>query len=209
MITRLNREVLLDILLRFLSCASVGFFAVNALIAFSIDKTRITLAIAVISEITTIVISLASRRPAGRDWQPLTVMATILAGSLWQPFVRFEPGFHLLNETASAAVQCLGVLWAINAKVTLGRSFGWLPANRGIVNNGVYRFVRHPIYLGFLIAHIGFLCANLSLWNATVYVFFYVAQLYRIFREEKFLMRDEAYRAYASRVRYRLIYGVF
>ena len=142
MMIRINREVLLDILLRLLSCASVGYFAVNALAAFSIDKTRISLAMAVISEITTIVISLVSRRPTGRDWQPLTVMATVFAASLWQPFVSFDPDFRLFNETTSAVVQCLGVLWVINAKVTLGRSFGWLPANRGIVDTGVYRFVR-------------------------------------------------------------------
>lgn len=69
--------------------------------------------------------------------------------------------------------------------------------------------MRHPIYLGYLITHIGFLSANFSVQNLLVYASVYVAQIYRIYQEEKFLMRDEAYREYAARVRYRLIYGVF
>lgn len=206
---RFNREVIIDILLRLLSCVCVAFFTANLLAAYSADKTRITLAAAVISEVTTIVISLVSRRPMARDWGLLTVAATVYAASIWQPLITVNSVFHLLNETTSVVVQFLGVLWVINAKITLGRSFGWLPANRGIVDTGVYRIVRHPIYFGYLITHIGFLCTNLNLQNALVLASVYVAQVYRMFQEEKFLMKDEAYRAYAGRVRYRLIYGLF
>ena len=35
---------------------------------------------------------------------------------------------------------------------SLGRSFGVVAANRGIKSRGPYSFVRHPIYLGFLVA---------------------------------------------------------
>ena len=31
-----------------------------------------------------------------------------------------------------------------------------MPANRGVVSTGLYRLVRHPIYLGYLITHAGF-----------------------------------------------------
>lgn len=206
---RINKDVAFDIFLRVLSCVCIGFFIANLLAAYSADKTRITLAAAVISEVTTIVISLASRRPMARDWRLLTVAATIYATSIWLPLININSVFHLLNETTSAAVQFLGILWVINAKITLGRSFGWLPANRGIVDTGVYRLVRHPIYFGYLVTHAGFLLANFNMQNTAVFASVYVAQLYRIFQEEKFLMQDESYRSYASRVRYRLIYGVF
>ena len=53
----------------------------------------------------------------------------------------------------------------IAGKLSLGRSFGLIPANRGVVSTGVYRFVRHPIYLGYLITHVGFVVANPTMWN--------------------------------------------
>ena len=77
--TRENKEITLDIFLRVLSCVCIGFFITNLLAAYSADKTRITSAVAVISEVTTIVISLASLRPVARDWRLLTVAATIYA----------------------------------------------------------------------------------------------------------------------------------
>ena len=38
-----------------------------------------------------------------------------------------------------------------------------MPANRGIVCRGVYRLMRHPIYLGYFVTHIAFVAANASL----------------------------------------------
>jgi protein-S-isoprenylcysteine O-methyltransferase Ste14 len=40
-----------------------------------------------------------------------------------------------------------------------------MPANRGVVSSGLYRLVRHPIYMGYLITHAGFLLANPTVWN--------------------------------------------
>ena len=40
-------------------------------------------------------------------------------------------------------------------KISLGRSFGLIPANRGIVSTGLYRLARDSIYLGYLITHVG------------------------------------------------------
>ena len=164
---------------------------------------------AIISEVTTIVISLASRRPVGRDWQPLTVAATLYAGCLFPFFIDVNSGSRIISESFAATFQIIGLLWTIHAKVSLGRSFGWLPADRGVVETGAYAFVRHPIYLGYLISQVGFLLANLSIQNMLVYVLNLVAQLYRISREEKYLLQNEAYRNYAKRVRFKLIYGVF
>jgi protein-S-isoprenylcysteine O-methyltransferase Ste14 len=35
-----------------------------------------------------------------------------------------------------------------------------MPANRGVVSTGLYRLVRHPIYMGYLITHAAFVAAN-------------------------------------------------
>jgi protein-S-isoprenylcysteine O-methyltransferase Ste14 len=82
-------------------------------------------------------------------------------------------------------------------------------ANRGIVVEGPYRIVRHPIYLGYLVTHVGFLLANWNARNVALYVIEYVFQVYRIVAEERLLMEDESYRSYTGRVRYRLIPGIF
>jgi protein-S-isoprenylcysteine O-methyltransferase Ste14 len=87
--------------------------------------------------------------------------------------------------------------------MSLGRSFAILPANRGVVTGGAYRFVRHPIYAGYLAGHILFLLSSFSVYNFTVYA------IHRILREECILALTEEYRDYLGRVRYRLCPGIF
>ena len=53
-------------------------------------------------------------------------------------------------------LELLGVTLTQVARIYMGRSFGILPANRGIVSNGPFRWVRHPIYLGWLVLSIGY-----------------------------------------------------
>jgi protein-S-isoprenylcysteine O-methyltransferase Ste14 len=65
------------------------------------------------------------------------------------------------------------------------------------------------MYAGYTLVHIGSLAAMPSLYNAAVYAAALLFQVIRITREERVLLRDEAYRAYAARVRHRLLPGVF
>ncbi|MEX3901100.1 MULTISPECIES: methyltransferase family protein [Paraburkholderia] len=97
----------------------------------------------------------------------------------------------------------------IHAKWSLGRSFGLLPANRGVVVAGPYRVVCHPLYLGYLVTDIGFLAANFGMHNLIVIVAQWTLQVVRIVMEEQLLSNDAAYREYTRRVHYGLIYGVF
>ena len=84
-----------------------------------------------------------------------------------------------------------------------------MPANRGVVSSGVYRLVRHPIYMGYLVTHVAFLAANPSLWNITALVAADAALLARAVCEEATLARDERYRTYQQQVRWRVCPGVF
>jgi len=115
----------------------------------------------------------------------------------------------MASEAFTVLVSAIGLLLVIVGKVSLGRSFGLTPANRGVVSTGVYRFVRHPIYLGYLITHIGFVVANPLNWNLTVLAAADVALLLRAILEERTLAKDAAYRQYMQRVRYRLLPGLF
>jgi len=97
----------------------------------------------------------------------------------------------------------------IAGKITLGRSFALLPANRGVVSSGVYGVVRHPIYLGYLITHVAFLAANPSLWNVMALLAADTALLARAVCEEQTLALDPKYREYQTRVRWRVAPGLF
>jgi protein-S-isoprenylcysteine O-methyltransferase Ste14 len=71
------------------------------------------------------------------------------------------------------------------------------------------RLVRHPIYLGYFVTHVGFLLANGSPRNFALYIVVYFFQISRILAEERILIEDDSYRAYCQRVRYRLIPFIF
>ena len=110
---------------------------------------------------------------------------------------------------APGTLMITGFALQIAAKLTLRRSFGIVAANRGIKIGGPYRFVRHPMYAGYVITHIGFLLFNPTLWNFSVYAIAFGCQIVRILAEERVLLRDEAYRHFATQTRYRLLTGVF
>jgi protein-S-isoprenylcysteine O-methyltransferase Ste14 len=87
------------------------------------------------------------------------------------------------------------------AKASLRRSFGILPADRGVVSRGAYRFVRQPMYLDYFLLDIGFLLVNFGIQNIIVYGWHFPLQVGRIVREEKLPSADGHYRAYRNQVR--------
>jgi protein-S-isoprenylcysteine O-methyltransferase Ste14 len=119
------------------------------------------------------------------------------------------PGRALVPVQWAAGVLLAGMLIQILAKITLGRSLGCVPAHRGLKLSGPYRFLRHPMYAGYLLSHLAFLGVNPSVWNGAVYALGWGLQLYRIRAEERLLSRDPSYVHYRSIVRYRLVPGVF
>jgi len=103
----------------------------------------------------------------------------------------------------------LGVGVNVMAKFALWRSFGLAPANRGVRSGGPYRFVRHPMYLGYFLTQVAFLLSNLSIGNLVKYLITWGVQLLRIREEEKFLLQDSAYQDLTKRVKFRLVPGVY
>ena len=112
-------------------------------------------------------------------------------------------------ESLTLAITAIGLMVVVAGKISLGRSFGLTPANRGVVCGGLYRFVRHPIYLGYLITHVGFVIANPADWNLVVLAIADVALMLRAKREELTLAADPAYSDYMQRVRWRIVPGLF
>lgn len=114
----------------------------------------------------------------------------------------------LLSEAAAASLAGLGLAIVVGGKISLGWSFGLLPANRGFMERGLYRVVRHPIYLGYLLTHIPFLAAHPSGWNAAVLLAGDSALIIRALYEEQTLGRDPKYVRYCQTVKWRIVPGV-
>ncbi len=206
---RLTRaQLATEIVLRTLTAAVLFLFVVLTLHQYLKDTSRITLVFFAFSEVLTVGLAIFSRVPRERDWNPFSLVVTIFATYYFVAF-RIEPGIQLVPELCAAGVQVAGVVIQVYAKWSLRRSFGLLPANRGVVVFGPYRVVRHPMYLGYFVTDIGFLLANFGPRNVLIVLMQWTVQVVRITREERLLSKDDTYRQYMSRVRYRLISGLF
>jgi len=102
-------------------------------------------------------------------------------------------------------LQLAGLIIAIISLVTLGRSFGFVAADRGLKTCGPYAVVRHPIYASYLLIQSGYVLQSLSLRNIAVVAFATACNVGRAVAEERLLAEAPAYQAYRQRVRWRLI----
>src|SRR6202163_3847088 len=80
-----------------------------------------------------------------------------------------------------------GITWALYSLSYLGRRFSIVPEARGLVTTGPYRFTRHPIYLGEIIAGFGLVLPTLLSLHAVVFGIFLAAQVVRTYFEERVL----------------------
>ena len=168
---------------------------------------RVTGVLMLVSEALVVALTLLRRNAASvdRTWAARLLTAFSTFGP---PLVR-PVGAVAAVEPFTVTLMGVGLMFVLVGKISLGRSFGLAPANRGVVSTGIYRFLRHPIYLGYLITHLGFVIANLSVWNVALLGAGDFALMLRACREERTLAADPAYRSYMQRVRWRVVPGVF
>ena len=113
------------------------------------------------------------------------------------------------GEIAATALILLGTTLAAYVLTQLGRSFSVMAEARRLVTTGVYRFVRHPLYVAEEIAAIGFVIQFLSYWTLLLLVAHVGFQLRRMLNEEAILVRTfPDYAAYKEKTA-RLIPGVY
>lgn len=156
-----------------------------------------------------VVLFILLRRPTqdisrrGGDW------FVGLAGTLLPLMAVNASGTPLLRTGICELIMIAGFALQLSAKLTLRRSFGVVAANRGVKASGPYRIVRHPMYAGYALTHIGFLLSGPNLWNLAIYGTTLAIACRRIIAEERVLGADPAYAALRQRVRYRLLPFVF
>lgn len=171
-------------------------------------RPTLPLFLIVVSECLTALLLLISRRPIVQDMRPWPLIAAV-GGSFYFLFIDLGAGTRLLPEWICIGLQLIGIAGAIGAKLSLGRSFDIVAANKGVVEKGAYRFVRHPIYTSYLITHIGYLLSDFSMSNTLLFVVLYSLQASRILNEERVLWSDCRYGTYAERVRWRCVPGLW
>ena len=138
------------------------------------------------------------------------VLDWIAAYAGWFTSFLVRPGgYHLAWGVAVGFwVQVLGLLLWAWAFLKLARSYGIVPADRGLVTRGPYAVVRHPLYSAYMLGGIGYLMQSLSVRNAVVDVIAISWQLVRISAEERHLQSPD-YAAYRARVPWRLCPGLW
>jgi protein-S-isoprenylcysteine O-methyltransferase Ste14 len=136
------------------------------------------------------------------DWVGTSVA---LLGTFLLNVVAFLPVEDTASTMAllgSSAVITVGTLWTIVSLATLGRCFGLLPEARGLIVRGPYRLVRHPVYVGELLAALGLLLAKPHPVVFALFAAFVVLQYGRTVYEERALLEafPDEYTAYSRRV---------
>jgi len=152
-----------------------------------------------------VVLFILIRKPGAISTRPYPLAVALLGTAL--PLLVRPADLAFVPATVSGGIMSLGLIINISSKLALNRSFGLVAANRGIKRGGPYRFVRHPMYLGYFVTQIGFLLSSFSLTNLAIYSAAWFFQILRIIEEEKFLSQDPDYRAFMEQVPRRVLPG--
>lgn len=156
-------------------------------------------------------IALTRPQPEVRDYSVASSMA--VGAAYTYPYaqviyLRWSPG-HVALPAAGLVLVTLAAALSLVSLLTMGRLFGVRPALRGLAMKGPYRFVRHPMYLSYILADIGY---NLQEWNFVTLLLVligWMSLVYRIHAEERVLSQHAEWPAYAALVRYRLFPGIW
>jgi protein-S-isoprenylcysteine O-methyltransferase Ste14 len=203
----MSRNTAGDFVARAVVCALFAMLSVNLLADF-VRTGHLTGLLLLVSEALIVVLTVVRRRATCVDRSAIAAIMTTLSIA-GPPLLRAGGAEALTSDAVTVGISAVGLLLVIAAKITLGRSFGIVPANRGVVARGPYKLMRHPIYAGYLLTHIAFVMANPTPQNAAIIIVADAALIVRALMEERILGLDLDYQAYCRRVGWHLVPGVF
>jgi protein-S-isoprenylcysteine O-methyltransferase Ste14 len=184
-----------------------AYFA-RASVEFYLRTHRLMGAVLVVEQ-TWVVVAYLVRRPTRATSKRPGDWLLAFGGTFGVVLLRPVGAHPQWGVNVGLALQLSGLLLCIASFLSLGRSFGFAAADRGLATRGAYVVVRHPIYGSYLFVQVGYVLQSLSVWNASVVLFVTGCNIGRALVEERVLARSAAYEVYRSRVRWRLLPGVW
>lgn len=181
------------------------FFAIANAKSF-IANPRLSVLLIVITE-SIVALFLVIRRDPDETHHSWQTWVTTTLGTL-APFL-LRPVDAEADQLVGSILQVGGFLLQIAGLLALNRCLGLLPAYRGVKSRGLYAWVRHPLYLAYVITYLGYFISNPSLGNLGVIVFGTGFLVMRILYEEDLLLRYPDYATYAENTRWRLLPGAW
>ena len=190
-----------------LAGAAFAVYLLRPNLRFFLDTHAPMALVFVVQQVWVGVIFLIRRSPRSASHNPLD-WAVAYGGWFFGLLVR--PGAPALPfaSTFGLAMQCADLALWTWAFANLSRSYGIVAADRGLATRGPYKFVRHPLYLAYMIGGIGYLVQSLSPWNIMIVGITVSFQVARILREEHHL-DGASYNQYRRTVRRRLLPGIW
>jgi len=200
-----------DLMHWFVNIAVASFFSyyIYDTVIRLASGTCLTLLIALLFRNTSITLVFLLRRPSKLtsrnigDWIAaiggtfITYLYTNQAKPIY-PFI-VPTAYIVMIITAFLSTVCV---------INLGRSFGLVPANRGVKTELLYGIVRHPLYSLYTIYDMAVISLAFSPHNCCICILHALFSFLRAKREEKILIKDEFYREYVSKTRYMFLPGV-
>ena len=177
----------------------------------SLQTTRLLLlSLALLVRNTTVTVMFLIRRPSTLTSRRFTEWFMAIAGTFCSYFYVLEGAWPIYRPLVPPTyfIMAGAALISVIAILNLGRSFGIVPANRGIKTKGLYGIVRHPIYLLYVIFDLAFLFHRTSARNWAVFLLYILVAYFRAKHEERVLQQDPAYQQYMQKTRYMFLPGI-
>lgn len=190
-----------------IGAAGAGYFAYVTLEAYL--RTHRPIGFLFFAEQMVVVVAYLARRPAHTVTARLGDWLLAFGGTFLPVLLRPDGAHAQWGLQWGLVLQSCGVVVCLWSFFALGRSFGFAAADRGLVQRGPYRIVRHPIYASYVLLQTGYLLQSYSLRNLTVVLCAIACNIGRIRAEERVLTTNPAHAAYTRRVRWRVVPGLW